>query len=1088
MLDPTTISLNAGKIVAQMASRLTELYRTPNRQCVQDSVNKLCVRLVFCWYCDSAGLFMGQHRFYDFLNATPTKYWSWALVALFQVLDTPEEQRNQDNLPEILAFPYVGGDLFHDSHHDLVPIFNDELRALILSQASSDLNWRAISPTAFGTIFESTLSPKTRREGGMHYTSVENIHKVIDPLFLDELKAEFATCQALKPGKRRTEKLRDFQRKLSRLTFLDPACGSGNFLTETYLSLRRLENQVIRELNAHQAFLGLEELNPVKVSLSQFAGIEINGFAVAVAKTALWIGQSQMLADTSAIIQHELELFPLKSDHQIVCANALTTPWEQVIPLASLNYIMGNPPFSGARMMSKENKADLKQAMGPDWPANVGDLDLVSAWFKRAHDLMAQAPHIKTALVATNSICQGTAIANLWAPLLQGGSEIIFARRSFLWQSSAADKAAVYCVIVGFTHKAEASAPKHIYDGSDEHTTNHINAYLMAGPDAVIGERSVPLCAVPAARPGVKPIDGGHYLFTEQEKADFIYREPQAEPLFRRWYGGAELLQDKVRYCLYLEDCPPDELAQMPALQQRVAAVQQYRLQSKSATTQQLAQMPTQLIVTCRPTKPFLAIPEVSSSLRDYIPIALMQPDTGLCSNKLRVIEGATRYHLSVLTSSVHMAWVKAVAGRLNRDFSYSTELVYNNFPWPDHVAPALYQRMEQSAQAILDARAQYPKLNLAQLYAPEKMPTPLKQAHAANDHLVLEAYGLMPNVTAEQIFTELYRRYQALIAAKATVQARPCSKKIYDGDQVITATHINAYLMAGPDAFVYERSTPLCPVPPGRMGNQPLDGGHFMFTEEEKEAFLAREPQAAPYFHRWYGSIELLQGKVRYCLYLGECTKDELERMPEANQRIEAVRQFRLKCSAQSTQKLAQTPAQFSVENRLKSPFLAIPKVTSARRAYIPIAFMHPEDGLCSEQLRLFHEATLYHFSVLTSSVHMAWIKTVAGRIKMDYRYSTDLVYNNFPWPQEVSTSLKAKMEDAAQTILDARAQEQDASLAALYDQTLMPSALRQAHEANDRLVLKSYGFGSNWSQDQIFAALYQRYQELCARAPQSK
>ncbi len=590
----TALSIEAGKVVAQLYNKLYSLYHEPNQDLVQKSLNKLCVRLVFCWYADDAGLFGGKGRFHDYLHNTPPEYCRMALQSLFKILNTPEDQRAKDESAQLLAFPYVNGGLFQVSTEDLIPQITAEVRDFIVDQAGANFDWSAISPTIFGAVFESTLNPETRRLGGMHYTSVENIHKVIDPLFLDELKEEFAACMQVKTLKSRTAKLLEFQHKLSQLTFLDPACGSGNFLTEAYLSLRRLENQIIRELNANQAFLGIEDLTPVKVSLDQFAGIEINDFAVSVAKTALWIAQSQMLDDTSTIINHQIEFFPLTNYDSIVEDNALTLPWENVVPLDRLNYIMGNPPFSGARLMTKENKQDLKHALGPKWPSKSGDLDFVCGWFKKAHDLMIQAPHIKSAFVATNSICQGTSITNLWAPLIQGGSEIIFAYRSFIWDNEASDKAHVYCVIVGFSNKnCPEQGDKHIYDGTIVRTASNINGYLLDAPNAFIYDRSAPLCSVPRGAMGNQPIDDGNFLFTEEEKAEFILREPQAAPYFKRWYGSKELLQGKVRYCMYLGNCSVAELAQMPEARKRIKAVRQFRLQSKSAPTQKLAQTPT---------------------------------------------------------------------------------------------------------------------------------------------------------------------------------------------------------------------------------------------------------------------------------------------------------------------------------------------------------------------------------------------------------------------------------------------------------------------------------------------------------------
>ena len=760
----TALSFKAGKLVTELACQMSASFRNPNKSSVQASINKLAVRLVFCWSCDCAGLFVGKGRFYDYLKNTPTKYWRWALPRLFLTLDTPASQRDQDELPEVLAFPFVGGDLFRDADQDLIPQFSEELRDFILAQAEGKFAWDAISPTCFGTIFESTLNSDTRRSGGMHYTSPENIHKLIDPLFLDELQAELGYCLALKTNKARMAKLRAFQDKLARLKFLDPACGSGNFLTEAYLCLRRLENQVIRELHAHQAFLGIVELSPIKVSLEQFTGIEINGFAVAVAKAALWIAEGQMLKETCSIIEQQLELFPLKTYDNVVEGNALTMPWEQVMPLEQLSYIMGNPPYSGARTMSPANKSDLQQALGPDWPTQGGNLDLVCGWFKKAHDVMLKAPHIKTAFVATNSICQGTAICNLWKPLLKRGSEIIFAHRSFIWNSEASDQANVYCVIVGFANQAYDTKPnKLIFDGTTVTQAEHINAYLLAADDAFISERNKPVCSVPSGRMGNQPLDGGYYLFTQEEKDAFLQAEPLAAPLFKRWLGGKELLQGTVRYCLYLGNCTMDQLTTMPEVLKRVEAVRKYRLSRSNQSTVKLATTPLIFQTTNVPSSTYLALPKNSSGRRDYLPIAFLGPEV-LCSDSLKLFLNANLYHFSVLSSSVHMVWISIVSGRIKMDYCYSTELVYNNFPWPQNISSESKAQLAAAGRAILDARS--PDATLAQLYDPNQMPAALQKAHEANDRLVMKAYGFNPSWNEDQIFTALYQMHQQLINA----------------------------------------------------------------------------------------------------------------------------------------------------------------------------------------------------------------------------------------------------------------------------------------------------------------------------------
>lgn len=763
----TAISIEAGKCIAQLYTKLLALYVHEDKEFVERSLNKLCMRLVFCWYADDAGLFGEELKFQEHMRYESSSCFRLALYKFFEVLDTPQEKRWKED-GKVVDFPYVDGGLFSDAHRDLVPQLTPEVLEFIINKAGARFNWSQISPTIFGALFESTLNPDLRRTGGMHYTSVENIHKVIDPLFMDDLHEEFAACQKLRKGKKRTQKLQEFQNKLASLTFLDPACGSGNFLSEAYISLRRLENEVIRELFNNQALLGLENLNPVKVSIGQFYGIEVNDFAVSVARTALWIAESQMQEETNSIIKRDIKLFPLESYPNIVEDNALTLPWEQVVPLDKLSFIIGNPPFSGARYMTEANKQDLQQVFGSDWPGKVADLDLVSGWFKKAHDVMCAAPHVKTAFVATNSICQGTAITNLWEPLLKGGSEITFAYRSFLWDNEASNKASVFCVIVGLGNKANpASTVRRIFENDVAQPAKHINAYLLSGPDAFVAAREHPLCDVPEGCMGNQPIDAGNYLFTPEQKAEFLRKEPNAVPYFHRWYGSKELLQGSERYCLYVGDCTESEIAAMPLVQERVEAVKQYRLQSQRQSTINLAERPQRFQTTNIPSAPFLVIPEVSSGEREYLPLDFMQPNSGLCSNKLKLFAHASLYHFSVLTSSVHMAWVKVAAGRLKMDINYSTELVYNTFPWPQKVDSKLQKKMENAAQKILDTRNKHQGRSLGQLYDREAMPADLRQAHHANDLLVLQAYGFDTSWSRDELFAALYKLYCKLLAAK---------------------------------------------------------------------------------------------------------------------------------------------------------------------------------------------------------------------------------------------------------------------------------------------------------------------------------
>lgn len=549
------VSIAAGEIVGLLYDAFYKQYANPESEHSLKSLNKLCVRLVFCLYAEDAGIFGHHGMFHDYLKGFDTRGLRKGLVDLFRVLDTKLQDRDpylKDDNPELAAFPYVNGGLFSDENIEIPP-FTDEIRNLLLEKASENFNWSEISPTIFGAVFESTLNPETRRSGGMHYTSIENIHKVIDPLFLDELKAELDEICANPVERTRTAKLRVFQRKLASLTFLDPACGSGNFLTETYLSLRRLENKILVELSHGQVTMYSASESPIQVSISQFYGIEINDFAVTVAKTALWIAESQMMKETEKILLVPLEFLPLKTNAFIVEGNALRVDWESVVPKSKLNYIMGNPPFVGARLMGKEQKADVNTIF-PGWK-NAGNLDYVCCWYKKAADIM-QGTSVRSALVSTNSVSQGESVANLWKPLFDDGVHIDFAYRTFRWDSEAKIKAHVHCVIIGFS-VAASSTPKKLFDGDRYQVANNINGYLLDGENVFVESRSKPICNVPEIGIGNKPIDGGFYLFEKEEMEDFIKKEPSSKKYFRPWYGSREFINQKPRYCLWLGECTP---------------------------------------------------------------------------------------------------------------------------------------------------------------------------------------------------------------------------------------------------------------------------------------------------------------------------------------------------------------------------------------------------------------------------------------------------------------------------------------------------------------------------------------------------
>lgn len=760
------VSIAAGEIVGLLYDAFYKQYANPESEHSLKSLNKLCVRLVFCLYAEDAGIFGHHGMFHDYLKGFDTRGLRKGLVDLFRVLDTKLQDRDpylKDDNPELAAFPYVNGGLFSDENIEIPP-FTDEIRDLLLVKASENFNWSEISPTIFGAVFESTLNPETRRSGGMHYTSIENIHKVIDPLFLDELKAELDEICANPVERTRTAKLRVFQRKLASLTFLDPACGSGNFLTETYLSLRRLENKILVELSHGQVTMYSASESPIQVSISQFYGIEINDFAVTVAKTALWIAESQMMKETEKILLVPLEFLPLKTNAFIVEGNALRVDWESVVPKSKLNYIMGNPPFVGARLMGKEQKADVNTIF-PGWK-NAGNLDYVCCWYKKAADIM-QGTSVRSALVSTNSVVQGESVANLWKPLFDGGVHIDFAYRTFRWDSEAKIKAHVHCVIIGFS-VAASSTPKKLFDGDRYQVANNINGYLLDGENVFVESRSKPICNVPEIGIGNKPIDGGFYLFEKEEMEEFIKKEPSSKKYFRPWYGSREFINQKPRYCLWLGESTPAELKAMPHCMERVKAVREYRLASPSAGTVKLADKPTRFHVENMPKGHYVVIPEVSSEKRRYIPIGYLD-DSKLCSNKLRLVPSATLFIFGVLESNVHMAWMRCVCGRLKSDYDYSIKIVYNNFPWP---TPTEQQKakIEQTAQAILDARALYPDSSLADLYDELTMPPELRKAHQANDRAVMDAYGFTKGTAARTsesaCVTELMKLYQKKVSA----------------------------------------------------------------------------------------------------------------------------------------------------------------------------------------------------------------------------------------------------------------------------------------------------------------------------------
>ena len=745
------LSKAAGEIVGQIYKALRAQYKNPDDPETLKSLNALCVRLVFCFFAEDAGVF--QHgQFRDYMRLVPASKWHRELRALFRMLNTDYPDRDGYD-PDLEAFPYVNGGLFDGSHNE-IPSFTDDIVNLILDVGCA-FNWREISPTIFGAVFESTLNPETRRSGGMHYTSIENIHKVIDPLFLDDLRAELDTIkQAPVAGGSRTRQMRAFQKKLASLTFLDPACGSGNFLTETYLCIRRLENEVIRYLLAQDvgqmAFDEIADIG-VEVSISQFYGIEINDFAVSVARTAMWIAEAQTLMEVGNTDRISNRFLPLKTNAFIVEGNALRMNWENIVSKTLLSYIIGNPPFCGRRYRTPEQIEDVSQYF------DYKDIDYVACWYKKAA-VMIQGTSIHCAFVSTNSIAQGEQVPALWQGL---GVRIDFARRTFIWDNEAPQKAHVHCVIIGFSAE---NAVKYrditIFDGNSEKKAEHINGYLIEAPDVYVSVRSKPLSNVPLMRNGNVPLDGDALKIESEDRIQF----ENCQHLLRRLIGGRELLHNEPRYVLWLVNVSPAEIAKYPQVKKRVDLCRENRLAMKDKGTQKLADTPATFRDTLNPDN-YIALPMVSSEKRRYIPMAYFHGDT-IPTNQVQIIPLASLYHFGVLESNVHMAWMRAICGRLKSDYRYSKDIVYNNFPWPDATTEQI-EKIRMTAQAILDARDLYPDSNLSELYDNSLMPKPLRKAHAANDRAVMDAYGFsVKDMSEADCVAELMKLYQQLTEA----------------------------------------------------------------------------------------------------------------------------------------------------------------------------------------------------------------------------------------------------------------------------------------------------------------------------------
>lgn len=811
------ISLKAGELVGKLYDALYKEYINPDEKSLR-SLNILCVRIVFCLYAEDAGLFNTKTAFEDYIQSFKVENLRDGIYKLFKALDTKPEYRGKYET-KLDPFPYVNGGLF--AYEDIeIPNFSQEIVDVIVNHCAP-FDWSEISPTIFGAVFESTLNPETRRKGGMHYTSIENIHKVIDPLFLDDIRSEFSDICEIKTSKIRNDKLKALQKKISSLKFLDPACGSGNFLTETYASLRKIENECIKlRLGAdvaNGAVLDLvgDEFTP-QVSINQFYGIEINDFAVTVAKTALWIAECQMMEETAEILNRPLEFLPLKNHATIVEGNALRMDWEylseephldllyadklkyyivpedfdkdslhdasakyetsselhvatkqveqgelekQKIDKVQYDYIMGNPPFVGYSFQSKEQKDDLKQ-ISKDIANNI---DYVAGWYFKAAQII-KGSNVKVAFVSTNSITQGEQVTVLWRPLFERYNIAIdFAWRTFRWDSESEQKAQVHCVIVGFSDKSSAQKEKIIYEKGVKVLGQNINPYLFNAPTVFLENRKTPLSEkVPIMNKGSQGTDDGAFYFTEDEYKDIVKKHPMASKFLREVVNGQTFLHGVKRYCLWCVNLNPAELREFPEIAQRVEKVKQFRLASPKAETRKWAAYPYLFTENRQPENgDYLLLPLTSGESREYVPIGYL-PCVVIANNSVQMIPNASAYDFGILNSRVFMAWMRAVCGRLKSDYRITVTNVYNNFPWCNPNADQK-AKVEAVAKNILDVRAKYQNSSLADLYDATFMPPDLRKAHVENDRAVMEAYGFNPNITEDEIVAELFKMYSEL-------------------------------------------------------------------------------------------------------------------------------------------------------------------------------------------------------------------------------------------------------------------------------------------------------------------------------------
>ncbi len=979
------VSMQAGEIVGKIYDALLAQYNDNSPEALR-WLNILCVRIVFCLYAEDAGVFT-HDQFHDYLVRYDAEDMRRALRDLFEVLNTPLEKRSKYLKEDLSAFPYTNGGLFEEDIE--IPQFTEELKHTLLQNASLDFDWSEISPTIFGGVFESTLNPETRRSGGMHYTSIENIHKVIDPLFLNDLRRELDDILEEKVEKQRQQRLETYQQHLASLTFFDPACGSGNFLTETYLSLRRLENEALRERFHGQVMMG-EFVNPVRVSIHQFYGIEINDFAVAVATTALWISEAQMLTETERIVHHDFDFLPLKSYTNIVEGNALRIDWRSVFTNRSAGVSPASDIIAGETPAHQQEEPEwhsrgylphidhhryqmitfrlydsVPQHLIDEWKSMADTLHKLPDNFQAEQELRRQideyedngygACYFNDARIAQLMVdalkhddgCRYHLISYCIMPnhvhvLVEVFQGCRLADILHTWRSYVAHEANKLLGRTGTFWMKDyfdrfIRDEKHFQDALNYIEFNPVKARLVARPE------DWPW--TPNRRAGVSP-------------ASYITA------------GGTPAHQQEMHLPDYIIGNPPFVGARLMSEEQKQDVINIFGTKWKNVGNMDY--------VCCWYKKAVELLKENPNGR------AALVSTNSICQGE-----------------QVANLWKPLFDEGLHIDFAYRT------FRW--------------DSEASLKAHV----------------------------HCIIVGFSM----------------------------GKSGDKVIYDNDHIIPANNINAYLTDAPNVFVESRTKPLFDVPEIGIGNKPIDGGNYLFEKEEMEEFIRHEPNSAKYFKPWYGSVEFIHQRPRYCLWLGDCSPAELRSMPHCLQRVQAVRDIRLASTSEGTRKLADRPTRFHVENMPEGNYIIVPSVSSERRRYVPMGFM-PPTVLASNLVLIIPNATLYHFGVLTSNVHMAWMRAVCGRLKSDYRYSKDVVYNNFPWPKPTDEQ-QQRIAETAQAILDARALYPDSSLADLYDELTMPVELRRAHQQNDRAVMQAYGFNvKSMTESQCVAELFKLYQ----------